>query len=53
MIINKSSDILDQAEPLDIRKFSKAVKEIKKIKIEWKKKKETPSEGNILRKSES
>ena len=49
MIINKRSDILDQAEPSDIRKFSKPAEEIQEIKIEWKKKiklyqKETYSE---------
>ena len=33
MIISKSFDILDQAEPSDIRAFSKQVKEIKEIKI--------------------
>ena len=33
MIIKKSSNILDQAEPSDVRKFPKSAKEIKKIKM--------------------
>ena len=37
MIINKSSDILDHAEPSHMIKFSKPPKETKEIKIEWKK----------------
>ena len=46
--INKSSDILNQA---DIRKFSKPAKEIKDIKREQKS--QTLSERNILGKKES
>ena len=52
MIINKSSGIMNYAVPSDLRKFSKSVEELKEIKIEWKKKNQTPLEGNILRKKE-
>lgn len=37
MIINKSSDLLDQMDASDINKFSKPAKAIKEIKLKWKK----------------
>ena len=37
MIINKSSDLLDQMDASDINKFSKPATTIKEIKLKWKK----------------
>ena len=37
MIINKSSDLLDQMDASDINKFSKPATAIKEIKLKWKK----------------
>ena len=36
MIINKSSDLLDQMDASDTNKFSKPAKVIKEIKLKWK-----------------
>ena len=38
MVINKSMDLLEKAEPKEIRKLSKPAQEIKEIKIQWKEK---------------
>ena len=38
MVLNKSMDYLENAEPNEIRKFRKPAQEIKKLKLEWKEK---------------
>ena len=38
IIINKSIDLLETSEPVEIKKFRKPSKEIKDIKMQWKEK---------------
>ena len=38
MIINKSIDLLETSEPVEIKKFQKSSKEVKDIKMQWKEK---------------
>ena len=41
MIINKSMDLLESAEPGDINKYRKPAKDIKELKLKWKERVQT------------